>query len=337
VIPGFFTGGADVLGKHRYLLTAYYGLDRSRPAYVFLYQNDQGVPTVSLYASDLARLYSHLDMGSGFRVSNYWERQQQRGVDVTLPFRKILASQNLSIGLRETRMRGLVDVPVGFPPIAEGNMIGFRTAWGFGNARRYGRSISLEDGRQVLLAYEKMERRLGSDFDVGKTLLDWNEYLPLPGAHHILYLRALAGIGSGDLIAQRAFQLGGPSPQESLLTLDDRNIFLRGYPSALFQGQRVALGTLEYRFPLYNIERGPGTFPLFFKRLHGALFVDAGKTWDAGGLDLKDFNRGIGGEIRLDADIGYYLPVRFVIGITRGIDPGGETRILLGLTFVGGG
>jgi Tol biopolymer transport system component len=334
-IPGFLTGGADALGKHQYLLTAFYGTKADRTAYSFLYQNDQFLPTIDFQLMDFALSYSSLDLGSRFRILNYWERQRRMGIDVIFPFRHVLSSQTLSFGLRHTRLSSLVTIPTGFPSPEEGVLSGVRGAWGFGNARRYGFSISPEDGRQVLLAHERMDQNLGSDFNLGKTVLDWKEHLPLPLKHHVLFVRGVAGIGTGDRLSQRAFRLGGPEVQETLSTLDDRYLFLRGYPSGRFVGQRVALGTLEYRFPLFNIERGRGTWPLFFQRLHGALFMEAGKTWDQGGLSLRDFNRGIGAEIRLDTDLGYYFPFTFKLGVARGLDHGGEKQFFLSLVLQG--
>ena len=35
----------------------------------------------------------------------------------------------------------------------------------------------------------------------------------------------------------------------------------------------------EYRFPLINVNRGLGLFPLHMDRVSGALFFDAGNAW----------------------------------------------------------
>jgi hypothetical protein len=64
--------------------------------------------------------------------------------------------------------------------------------------------------------------------------------------------------------------------------------------------------------------------------------VEAGKTWDQGGLSLHDFNRGIGAEIRLDTDLGYYFPFTFKLGVARGLDDGGEKQLFLSLVLRGG-
>ncbi|MBI5197176.1 MAG: PD40 domain-containing protein [Nitrospirae bacterium] len=331
-IPGFMTGGIDVLGKHQYFLTTLYGTQTERMSYFFSYRNDQWFPTLFFYASDFAASYTDLDVGPAFRrLPTYWEKQKLSGIDVILPYRKVRSTHTFSIGFRRTEMDSLVtfiNIPPEFQVPAEGTLNSLRWTWLFGNAHKYGLSISPEDGRRISIAHERMDPAWGSDFDLTKTVLGWHEYLSLPFRHHILLLKTVVGFGSGDILAQRAFQLGGPTLQDWVPGLDDEDIFLRGYPTAQFQGQRLALGTLEYRFPLLNIERGPGTLPLFFKKVHGALFLEAGKVWDSGGFSSNDLKPGVGGEIRWDTDIGYSLPVTIRLGIARGTSSGGETQVI---------
>ena len=84
------------------------------------------------------------------------------------------------------------------------------------------------------------------------------------------------------LFPQGAFQLGGDMPGDVTLSVNERAVYLRGYPAAEFRGENAALLSLEYRLPIVNIERGGGQTPFFWRRLHGAVFAEAGNAWDSG-------------------------------------------------------
>jgi outer membrane translocation and assembly module TamA len=200
----------------------------------------------------------------------------------------------------------------------------------FNSAKKYGFSISPEDGRTVELGYERIDKSLGSDFNIMKYTADWHEYIKMPWQHHVLLARGFAGTSSGDVIPQRAFQLGGDNPGDTTIPVDDLAVYLRGYPINAFRGRNAALASLEYRFPITNIESGFGTAPIFLRRLHGAVFAEAGNAWD-GSFRSSDFKRAIGGELRLDTTLVYYLPITFRLVVAEGLDEQGETVVYLSL------
>jgi outer membrane protein assembly factor BamA len=138
------------------------------------------------------------------------------------------------------------------------------------------------------------------------------------------------GSSTGDVIPQRAFQLGGDMLGDITFNIDEQTVHLRGYPLNAFRGQNVALATLEYRFPLHNMEQGPGTAALFFRRVHGAVFAEAGDAWD-GTFHGSDLKRSVGAELRLDMYLAYYLPVTLRVGGAFGLDEKGESQVIIGL------
>ena len=91
---------------------------------------------------------------------------------------------------------------------------------------------------------------------------------------------------------------------------------------------------LDYRLPLLRIERGAGTFPVFARTLHGALFADAGHVWDDS-FDAHDARLAIGGELSLDAVLGYSLPLTFTAGASWRRDPSGHERGAAGFARIG--
>lgn len=103
---------------------------------------------------------------------------------------------------------------------------------------------------------------------------------------------------------------------------------LRGYSSRSVTGKYVATGTVEYRAPIYNPLRGFGTLPFFFEKLHGALFVDAGRVWDDDNdFDSNDWRVGAGVEARLDLTLGYWAKLTPAVGFAHGFDQDGENQI----------
>ncbi len=99
----------------------------------------------------------------------------------------------------------------------------------------------------------------------------------------------------------------------------------RGYPENAFRGRKAGLASLEYRFPLDNIERGGGQTPFFLRRLHGAVFAEAGNAWD-GEYRSSELKRAVGAELRLDMSVAYNLPVTLRLVLAKGLDEKGESR-----------
>jgi outer membrane protein assembly factor BamA len=96
---------------------------------------------------------------------------------------------------------------------------------------------------------------------------------------------------------------------------------LRGIPSGALFGRGLMAAYAEYRFRLWHVERGLWTVPVYFERLHGAVFVDAGNTFGSGDeenaseLAEKAWRRlrggwaGSGVEVRADLSLGWAFPL----------------------------
>jgi outer membrane protein assembly factor BamA len=111
---------------------------------------------------------------------------------------------------------------------------------------------------------------------------------------------------------------------------------VRGYPVGEFIGSTLATGTFEYRFPISYPYGGPGTWPIFFNKLHGAVFADAvtlkgvwyentngTATVGAGtprSTDLGTYFVSAGGELRSDLQIFYGIPLTIRAGYYYGFE-----------------
>jgi outer membrane protein assembly factor BamA len=107
--------------------------------------------------------------------------------------------------------------------------------------------------------------------------LDYRRYKRVFYRNSLAFRLAFAGSEGAD---PRTFFLGGPST-------------LRGYDYLAFDGTRMAVGTLEYRFPLIDalIFGWPGRWGI--GNIGGRLFFDAGAAWRKG--DITPFRRDVSG------------------------------------------
>ncbi|MDZ4184391.1 MAG: BamA/TamA family outer membrane protein [Desulfuromonadales bacterium] len=324
---GLSTSGNDAVDRHSWAATATYGLKTHRPAYSLLYRYDGFTPTVQFLATDQAIPYADFFVYPSGAEESYWERRRSFGLDLIFPGAGLWARQELSAGLRYQDFAAADDPPPGFLPPEEGQLASLRFAYSFANSVRPPKAISPEEGRSLTVAAQLSSAALGGDFDQRKYTLDWHEYTVLPwGTHQVLATRIFGGLAQGDLLAQRAFQVGGDSSGDLLQGLDEEKLALRGYAINAFRGQRAILASTEYRFPLLNLEQGIGNGPLYFRRLHGAVFAEGADAFDRGGVMIKDFRTAAGAELRCDLDLGYRLPLTLRLVVAKGFDQGGEDQ-----------
>lgn len=331
---GFTTAGQDAVQRHLYYLTGLYGPSSARFPYQLDYYYNRWRPTLHLAASDLDRVYADFFEDED-RTEDYTERECLFGADLTYPVLRGAAQHSFTLGYRFRDLSNLSDLPpwegyAGASP-AQGDLGSMRLSWLFNDAERYRYSISPENGRTVVLGIERFQPAFGSEATFTRYTGDWIEYLALPRRHHVLQARVFAGVSTGKAPAQGAYQLGGDNAGDVTHTLDDRTVHLRGYPANAFHGEDAVLASLEYRFPVLNIERGPGSAPFFLRRLHGAIFFEAGNAWDEGKLELAELKKSIGAEARLDLTFSYYIPLTLRAGLAFGMDEKGEVVPAIGL------
>ena len=324
-LAGLFTFGFDAVQRHSYTLSALYGPSKHRTWYDFNYLYEGWFPSLQIRAQDIDMTYAHLlSQQAGFMAQDdYVERSRMLDASLTFPLLELDQQHSLALGYRRKSVSRLTPMPPwsgydGAIP-AQGRLVSGRVEYLFNDAKKYGYSISPENGRNIELGYEQLDKKIGSDFNLKKYSVDWHEYIDFPFEHHVLLLRGYAGKSTGDLIAQRAFQLGGVGPADMAINVNDTHVYLRGYPVNQYRGQKVGLATVEYRFPIKNIEWGVGNTPFFFKRVHGAVFAEAGNAWDAA-FNRKDLKRSVGAEASLDMTLGYFLPVTVRLGLYKALD-----------------
>ncbi|MDP2761974.1 MAG: hypothetical protein Q8O64_16535 [Sideroxyarcus sp.] len=130
------------------------------------------------------------------------------------------------------------------------------------------------------------------------------------------------------------FQLGGAF-QHSLTQapmLNQRNLPLRGYAGSEWQlrGRNTRTMGIEWRTPIADIDRHAMIPPVGINRLSASVFLDAGRAWDSGS-EPSHYYRGVGVELIGEIKLYYFIPLPLRLGIARGLDDPGNTRMYLQL------
>jgi hypothetical protein len=198
------------------------------------------------------------------------------------------------------------------------------------NAERYLWSVGNERGYSLGLSFDLTDPRLGSDFAGFVSNGDLSMYYLMPWLkHHSVALHAGAGTSGGTFPGRGAFYVGSfvdlPLVDTVRNVLIQGGITLRGYPPVIVAGRSYALGNIEYRFPIVNVDHGPSTLPIFLNRITGNVFLDYGGAFDV--LDSAQFKTGVGGELWFDNTLGYILGLTFRLGYARGLSSGGIDKI----------
>jgi Tol biopolymer transport system component len=137
--------------------------------------------------------------------------------------------------------------------------------------------------------------------------LKWNEYTRLPGWKHTLATSVRAGTIIGGVQDDFFdFYLGGL-------------VGMKGYPYYAIGGNKIAAVNATYRFPMWeNMDIRLGH--LYFDKLYGSVFFDAGNAWTTGTIKQQKFQRDVGAELRLDAFSWYAFPTRIFFTAAYGLD-----------------
>ena len=131
------------------------------------------------------------------------------------------------------------------------------------------------DGGRVDLSAE-FGGILGGDFTFQKYGIDHQQFFKA-GHAQVWAFRGRAGVATGNVSEFNQYRVGG---QDSL----------RGYRDDQFRGDRMLLGTVEYRFPIVD-------------KVQGILFTDGGTVWDSG-WDPEDFYGSVGSGVALTTPLG---------------------------------
>jgi hypothetical protein len=197
-----------------------------------------------------------------------------------------------------------------------------RFGWSLTNAHVFGNSISPERGGSIGLTAELVRTAIGADADATSIGLDGRAYVPGLGRHQVLAFRFAGGFTRGDPTVGRVFTLGG-SANPGLIDFGGEALrLLRGFGVNSFAGTHIVSGSIEYRFPIAQPERGIGPVPFFLRTVHASVFADVGNVWTATFVS-RAAKTSLGAEGSAKIVLGYVTPLTLTIGAARGHDVSG--------------
>ncbi|WP_296769796.1 outer membrane protein assembly factor [Selenomonas sp.] len=141
---------------------------------------------------------------------------------------------------------------------------------------------------------------LGGDFNFQKGSIEDQRFYKV-GHAQVIAVRGQLGAARGHLSEYNLFKVGGQTT-------------LRGYREDQFRGTRMALATVEYRFPIVS-------------KVQGAVFADGGSAWYDDFPKSDELHGSIGVGLSFNTPLG---PLRLDYG--RG-DKGGRVHFSVGGTF----
>jgi len=144
----------------------------------------------------------------------------------------------------------------------------------------------------------------------------WREHLPLPNRGYTL----TANLRGGNIF--------GPQVDDFFDFYVGGLIGMKGYPFYSLGGNKFALLTLTYRFPvLREIDRR--LLHLYIDKVYASVYGDYGDVWNRDAARLKNFKRDAGIELRLEGYSFYSYPTRIFFNASYGFDR--FTRIINGI------
>jgi WD40-like Beta Propeller Repeat/Omp85 superfamily domain len=199
--------------------------------------------------------------------------------------------------------------------------------YSYSNAEATSYAISAERGFDISIGTDYADRVLGSETSLTSFSAVATGYLKMPWARHQVLAVALSGGTGGGTYSRRGlFSIGGyadvPLLDAFRSNLRQSGFRLRGYKPGQFAGNDFNLLNVEYRTPIWYVDRGISSLPLFLRTLSGTAFFDYGAAYNR--LDLKDplavFHAGVGAELWVDLFVGYYLSGNLRVGVAKGLD-----------------
>jgi len=328
---GATTGAADVVGLHAWALSAEYGIQSRRPGYDLAYAAGWMHPGLALASS----LFLGSTPDTPSRLEYQWTPLD---AGLTWTRTRLDSAHAIRLGWRALVFHPLAAADPGDPSAYRGGTASEASVGlAYGDARRFGYSISREEGGLLSLRLRLATPDLGGDQAYASARLSGSTFLRLPAPRHVvLALHASVGAATGTIAGRQPFSIGGlPGPDLAALVagalgggFPAQADQLRGYPQGAFSGTTLASGTVELRFPILAPSLGHSTWPVLARRLHGALFLDAGGAFrqadGAQGRRLGDLRRlrfGAGAELRLEVVLGYQLRTDLRLGLARGLGP----------------
>ena len=281
----------------------------------------------------------------GFR--QHLERQTYGQVQLAYPFSSL--QDNLQLNLRyRVDHRGYAAEPVVEhepgdrqpiePELGWFNELGVGLSYSW--LERYPYSVTLERGVSAGISAAVRDEALGSDYE--SLTIGWagSAFVPVPWLpRNVLSLSGSGGYITSNFRRRLQYSMGGNTPQNTLQSLvfqgGSSTQVVRGYPPNALRGAKYIVGSGQWRFPIWDLDRGLSTCPCSPAASRAApLSTPARPTTDTSPTPTS--SSAAGGELVFTAVFGYYLSGQLRLGWARGLtgeDATSELYMLYGGGF----
>lgn len=327
-----FLGGGVALTYNRFLPVYSVGYSRGAARSAFLNvvaPDENGEPAV--FATD----------------TSYWEGRDSVFASVAYPYRpRVTVFGRYTLSFRDN----LFDLPEStyLPTVPIRGRLGTLSGgWRYSWSQPTAYAISSEDARVFNLIGSLSHPWLGTSVkadgltgaagtEVGLTVAqltaELREYRVVPFLPNHVVAAKLGGgytLGANQFLGN--YQLGGSFGDSAFVTTPDSVRMLRGYALGSDIGDRYWLTSLEYRFPILQVQRGVDTLPVYWRNISGAVFVDAGNAFTEVTEPGDAFDGslvGVGAELTTRWALGWGSYVTARMGYGVGLTPTERGRYL---------
>lgn len=359
MLLGMSAYGQDILRQHTYYAIGGMGVASGRPIYGVYYQNDQLLPSLTAQYFRTPSTNPYPLMVNGQQTFGLlWQDQQAfelsaRFPGIPLPLLgaewvngdsyqvgfKALNAQNYALSTMD--LSAVSPIPTDPQTGKPQQVPAFELAIDSGQtnsvyavyqkASNFRRSYGISpEGSLASIGYEKASSLLGGGGNYDRVWADYRQYLPVPWAqHHMLALRGVTGLSWSKNGGH--FIVGGNAAPHFLSQLDltaatginESRLAFKGYGVAGI-GNKMAVLSSEYRFPLFEVGKGLWTLPVFVDRVYGVVGADVGNVWDSPFSTVKPFQvgntlAGVSAEVRSQLTLFRYLRTDLRLGIEQGL------------------
>jgi len=253
----------------------------------------------------------------------YWERRKRLFASMSYPYsprttifaRYSLTWRNELFALPEDTYLPLVPI--------RGRVGQISAGWRYSWSQPTAYAISLEDARIFNFIGSVTHPLLGTSvrgdgvtgspdervkLSVAQVTAELRDYVVNPLVpNHVLATKIGGGytVGANQFLGN--YQLGGSIGDSAFVSTPDESRMLRGYDFATDIGDRYWLASAEYRFPIWQVQRGVGTVPVYFRNISAAVFMDAGNAF----TDVEDWRGAFDGTL---VGTGAEITTRWAVG-----------------------
>ncbi|MDY6968049.1 MAG: hypothetical protein SVR08_05275 [Spirochaetota bacterium] len=336
-VLGFLTLGVDTLFQHLYYFSGFISTFEKR-AGINLFYNYSGLyPNIFISYEDDTLFFGEDEFP--WEDDNIYalkrELTRTGTIGISFPFLGIQSQHFLSFSYKIEK--DYLDLYI---PMSSDSQIDFtstlsrlRGTYYYNSSNIYSYSISNEDGRSFFFVADLFDEKLGSDLSFYKFRAEYDEYLPSIFRNNVVMFRLRGGASFHNPEYMNPYNLGRFEKGDTGTPETDEGEFgLRGYPSGLLYGNRIATAAIEYRFPVIQTDFGLATFPIMFRDLWFVPFFEYGNVWNDDNTRLRDFKSSAGAELHLRFTLGYRINLQGYIGYARGFDEYGEEQVYFAIS-----